>query len=179
MITTKEITAKELLVYLTIKYKGKWDDIFYHINTKQPLDREDMAKTLENVDLSNFITMTDDDYPESLKKLEKPPFAIEKREWNGMEREKYIEKYSRKIASWLYAEAVEHTHEGDWITYFDEIDESFSLKKSIEQDKELQQAILNELKKYEGIAFDDYTLQGDCFDINLYTDYARKECWEE
>lgn len=72
------ITAKELLVYLTIKYKGSWDAIYRHIKTKQPLDNEDLKKTLENVDLNGFIAMTDDDYPDSLKELEKPPFVVKR-----------------------------------------------------------------------------------------------------
>lgn len=72
------ITAKELLVYLTIKYKGNWDNIYRHIKTRQPLNEEELKKALENVDLNNFIAMTDEDYPESLKGLEKPPFVVKR-----------------------------------------------------------------------------------------------------
>lgn len=72
------ITAKQLLVYLAIKYKGNWDDIYRHIRTKQPLDKEDMEKTLKNVDLNDYIALTDKDYPESLKGLEKPPFVVKR-----------------------------------------------------------------------------------------------------
>jgi len=174
------VTSKQLLVYLSIKYKGVWDDIFGHIQNKKPLDYAECEKTLENVNLGDYFTLTDKDYPEELRGLEKPPFALKKADYNNMvARKRYLEKYGRKIASWLYAEAVENSNEGDWITYFDEIDETFNLEKPIEQDRELQQRILDELSRYDGVAIDDDTLQEDCFDVNLYTDYMSRDCEEE
>ena len=173
------VTSKQLLVYLSIKYKGVWDDIFGHIKSKKPLDYAECEKTLENVNLGDYFVLTDKDYPEELKGLKKPPFALKKADYNMVARKRYLEKYGRKIASWLYAEAVENSNEGDWITYFDEIDEVFSLERPIGQDRELQQRILDELSGYDGVAIDDDTLQEDCFDVNLYTDYMSRDCEEE
>lgn len=49
----------DLLVYLTIN----WDKIYNHIKNKVLLDREDMRKKLAKVDLSDFVTLVDEDYP--------------------------------------------------------------------------------------------------------------------
>lgn len=79
MTTTKigEIMKQhDLLVYLTIKNKV-W------------LDNEDMRKTLANVDLSDFVTLVDEDYPDKYKTLRKPYFAYSKQsylDWEGKRR---------------------------------------------------------------------------------------------
>lgn len=63
----------DLLVYLTIK-------------NKVLLDREDMRKTLAKVDLSDFVTLVYEDYPDKYKTLRKPYFAYRKQsylDWEG------------------------------------------------------------------------------------------------
>lgn len=65
-----------LLVYLTIK-------------NKVLLDKEDMRKTLANVDLSDFVTLVDEDYHDKYKTLMKPYFAYRKQsylDWEGKRR---------------------------------------------------------------------------------------------
>ena len=71
----------DLLVYLTIKYDGDWDKIYNHIKNKVCLDKEDMRKTLANVDLSDFVTLVDEDYPDKYKTLRKPYFAYRKQSY--------------------------------------------------------------------------------------------------
>lgn len=79
MTTTKigEIMKQhDLLVYLTIK-------------NKVCLDKEDMRKTLAKVDLSDFVTLVDEDYPDKYKTLRKPYFAYRKQsylDWEGKRR---------------------------------------------------------------------------------------------
>lgn len=71
MTTTKigEIMKQhDLLVYLTIKNKV-W------------LDNEDIRKTLAKVDLSDFVTLVDEDYPNKYKTLRKPYFAYMKQSY--------------------------------------------------------------------------------------------------
>lgn len=66
----------DLLVYLTIK-------------NKVLLDREDMRKTLAKVDLSDFVTLVDEDYHDKYKTLRKPYFAYRKQsylDWEGKRR---------------------------------------------------------------------------------------------
>lgn len=79
MTTTKigEIMKQhDLLVYLTIK-------------NKVCLDKEDMRKTLAKVDLSDFVTLVDEDCPDKYKTLRKPYFAYRKQsylDWEGKRR---------------------------------------------------------------------------------------------
>lgn len=79
MTTTKigEIMKQhDLLVYLTIK-------------NKVCLDKEDMRKTLAKVDLSDFVTLVDEDYTNKYKTLRKTYFAYMKQsylDWEGKRR---------------------------------------------------------------------------------------------
>lgn len=71
MTTTKIgeiIKQHDLLVYLTIKNKV-W------------LDNEDIRKTLAKVDLSDFVTLVDEDYPNKYKTLRKSYFAYMKQSY--------------------------------------------------------------------------------------------------
>ena len=90
LMTTTKIGEKmkqhDLLVYLTIKYDGDWGKIYNHIKNKVWLDKEDMRKTLAKVDLSDFVTLVDEDYPDKYKTLRKPYFAYRKQsylDWEG------------------------------------------------------------------------------------------------
>lgn len=88
MTTTKigEIMKQhDFLVYLAIN----WDKIYNHIKNKVWLDKEDMSKTLSKVDLSDFVTLVDEDYPDKYKTLMKPYFAYRKQsylDWEGKRR---------------------------------------------------------------------------------------------
>lgn len=78
--------TRDLLIYLTIKYNGDWDEIYEHIKKKVWLDKEDMRKTLAKVDLNDFVTLVDEDYPYKYKILNKPYFAYMKQsilDWEG------------------------------------------------------------------------------------------------
>lgn len=72
------IKAHDLMVYLSIKYKNDWDKIHDHIWQRLPLDKEEMKKILEKVDLDNYIAITDADYPDEFKMMKRPPFAMER-----------------------------------------------------------------------------------------------------
>ena len=89
-----------------------------------------------------------------------------------MERKRFLDAFSRTLASYIYAEAVQQTESGSYIVYFEEVNGWVHLKNydSIEKDKELLNRIVEELKKYEGIA--EVTLTEEGFDIILYTDYC-------
>lgn len=84
---------------------------------------------------------------------------------------RYLEKYSRKIASYCYATAVLNSESGSYCIYFDEIENYFNLEaKTIKHDKELQNEIIDELLNFEGVAEATY-VGNNYFDIVLYTDY--------
>lgn len=67
--------ARDVLIYLAIKYKGDWERIYQDIRKKAPLDIEDMNKTLPTLK-TNAVTLVDDDYPSELKKSNMPPFVL-------------------------------------------------------------------------------------------------------
>lgn len=84
---------------------------------------------------------------------------------------RYLEKYSRKIASYCYATAVLNSESGSYCMYFDEIEDYFNLdKQTIKNDIELQNEIINELTDFGGIA-EVESEYNEYFYINLYTDY--------
>lgn len=86
---------------------------------------------------------------------------------------RYLEKYSRKIASYCYATAVLNSESSSYCMYFDEIEDYFNLEKqTIKNDKELQNKIIDELLNFEGVAEATEEDSTDrYFDIILYTDY--------
>ena len=67
--------SKEILVYLSMKYDGNWDKIYDAIANKEELEEEEVLKTLEKVK-SRYVILTDEEYPESLKQMYKPPFVL-------------------------------------------------------------------------------------------------------
>lgn len=74
------ITSKELLVYLSIIYDNDFDRIYNHISNKDYVDKKDLRRLLKKVNLDDYIAMTDGDYPKELMKLDRPPFAVERKD---------------------------------------------------------------------------------------------------
>ena len=72
------LTSKELLVYLSIIYDNDFDRIYNHIRNKDSLDKEDLRRVLKQVNIDDYIVMTDKDYPTELKKTDRPPFAVKR-----------------------------------------------------------------------------------------------------
>ena len=122
-----------------------------------------------------------------------------------MTRERYLEKMSRKIASYVYATAVLESGDANWCIYFDEIEDRFGVVDSEKEewqndgcmlltrlcdDQELVEKIQEELYKYDGLDGDAdcviLDFDGESFDINLwhdyrasYTDLDEEDCEEE
>ena len=69
------MTGRDILIYLAMKYKGNWDDIYGAIKRKEPIDDmafTDLLATLK----ANTITIIDKNYPDHLKQAHKPPFVL-------------------------------------------------------------------------------------------------------
>ena len=66
---------KKILVYLSIKYKGKWEDIYKAIAEKQKVDLDEAEEKIKKLDC-NYLTILDENYPQEFKTIEKPPFVI-------------------------------------------------------------------------------------------------------
>ena len=67
-----------ILIYFAIKYKGYFHDIYNAIKKKEfiPIDELEIIKNkIENGEIK-AITIIDDEYPESLKLINNPPFVL-------------------------------------------------------------------------------------------------------
>ena len=68
--------AREILIYLSLDRNGDWDDIYDDISSKRKdftfEDYQSLAKNLK----CNVLTLMDDNYPECLKQIRKPPFVL-------------------------------------------------------------------------------------------------------
>lgn len=69
------IKARDLLIYLSLKYEGDWEKIFSAIKGKEAFSKEDVLKASENLSCS-CVTLIDPEYPSSLKNCNKPPFVL-------------------------------------------------------------------------------------------------------
>ncbi len=71
------MTQREILLYLSLKYSGNWDEIYNNIKTNQnEYDPEEVENYTKKYN-GNFITILDEGiYPESLKNMTKPPFVL-------------------------------------------------------------------------------------------------------
>lgn len=66
------MTGRQVLLYLANKYNNNWDKIFNDIKTKAPINKKE-AESLEN---PQAITILDNNYPEELKRVCRPPFVL-------------------------------------------------------------------------------------------------------
>lgn len=67
-----------ILLYFTIKYKGYYYDIYKALKEKEYIPIDELKKLKEKIDKENikYITIIDDEYPNSLKEVSNPPFVI-------------------------------------------------------------------------------------------------------
>ena len=66
---------KEILIYLSIKYKGDWQMVYDAISNKEKVDLKEVEKKVSNLNCK-CLTILDENYPEEFKKIPKPPFVI-------------------------------------------------------------------------------------------------------
>lgn len=69
----------DILLYFTIKYKGKWEDIYLALSEKEQVRMQDIQKISQKTK-ANYISIIDKNYPSNLKTIYKPPFSIF---WDG------------------------------------------------------------------------------------------------
>lgn len=70
-----KLDARDILLYLTLRYNGDWDKIYDAIRNKEDIDYEDAEKVLDEYP-GEYITMLDKEYPTILKQCYKPPFVL-------------------------------------------------------------------------------------------------------
>lgn len=67
--------ARDILCYLAIRNNGDWDKIYKDVSNKTQVDDETIEETLATLKC-NYITLVDDEYPQQLKQVYKPPFVL-------------------------------------------------------------------------------------------------------
>jgi DNA processing protein len=69
------LKGRDIIIYLALKYDGDWNQIYQAIKEKELVDEPLVQKKLAAL-TSQVVTIIDDDYPDSLKKIYKPPFVL-------------------------------------------------------------------------------------------------------
>ncbi len=69
------IKGRDIIIHLAVKYAGDWNRIYEAIKAKEPVTSDEIEETLATV-RSCTLTIIDDDYPEQLKRIYKPPFVL-------------------------------------------------------------------------------------------------------
>ena len=69
------MNSREILLYLSMKYYGDWNQIYGAIQSKEEPEEDDVRKAVEQCN-SSFLTILDEEYPESLRRITKPPFVL-------------------------------------------------------------------------------------------------------
>jgi DNA processing protein len=71
------IRGRDIIVYLAIKYNGDWNKIYEAIKNKELVDEPTIVETiLKATNSYNILTIIDNNYPDSMKKIYKPPFVL-------------------------------------------------------------------------------------------------------
>lgn len=67
--------SRNILIYLSMKYKGDWDLMMDEFKNKRTHFSEEDIRQIDELDV-DAITILDEDYPSVLKNIEKPPFVL-------------------------------------------------------------------------------------------------------
>ena len=67
--------SRENLLYLALKYKGEWNAIYSDVSGHVEIDEKEAKALISKVNC-NYITILDEEYPESLRDSYKPPFVL-------------------------------------------------------------------------------------------------------
>ena len=67
--------GRDLLIYLSIKYQGVWNNIYSAISRKESVNSIDVEDEVSHLKCQT-LTILDDDYPDSFKTIFHPPFVL-------------------------------------------------------------------------------------------------------
>ncbi|MFA5283473.1 MAG: DNA-processing protein DprA [Bacilli bacterium] len=67
--------AREILIFLSIKYEGDWEKIYDAIKRKEPISENEIKESISKINCKT-LTLIDADYPNYLKNIFKPPFVL-------------------------------------------------------------------------------------------------------
>ena len=66
---------REILIYYAIIHEGNWDKIYEALALNEDFDEKEAKRIIANPK-SSVVTIFDDDYPQQLKFITKPPFVL-------------------------------------------------------------------------------------------------------
>lgn len=69
------LKARNILIFLSLKYQGDWDRIYGAISAREKLDLAEVDKTVDELPYKS-VTIIDPEYPDILKRYHKPPFVL-------------------------------------------------------------------------------------------------------
>lgn len=73
-----KMNLRSILIYFALT-STDWKDMYERMRRRESISKQDMDKVFaeHNVEKRKFITLIDENYPDSLKCSKKPPFVIE------------------------------------------------------------------------------------------------------
>lgn len=69
------VNARDLLVYLSIKYEGDYESIIAAIKAREPVNKETLLNEVGALK-AKFLTILDDNYPEAFRNMYRPPLVV-------------------------------------------------------------------------------------------------------
>ena len=72
------MNLRSILIYFALT-STDWKDMYERMRRRISIDKKDMDKVFaeHNVEKRKFVTLIDENYPDSLKCSKRPPFVIE------------------------------------------------------------------------------------------------------
>lgn len=67
--------GKDLLVYLSIKYRGDFNKMIKAVREKEDVNEEEAIKAVKSIK-ANYLTILDKDYPDELRHICMPPLVL-------------------------------------------------------------------------------------------------------
>ena len=69
------ITGRDVVIYFAVKYAGDWSKIYESMKNRESFQDADVIATIAGLKCK-VVTIIDNEYPQGLKKIYKPPFAL-------------------------------------------------------------------------------------------------------
>ena len=69
------MNSREILLCLSLKYEGRWEDIYNGIQKKESFSEQEKEELTKNLS-SKYITFLDEEYPKTLKESYRPPCVL-------------------------------------------------------------------------------------------------------
>ena len=78
MMEENKMNIRSILIYFALT-STDWKDVYERIRRRESISKKDMDKVFaeNNVEKRKFVTIIDENYPDSLKCSKRPPFVIE------------------------------------------------------------------------------------------------------